>query len=227
MPKLSLTEKVVLAMAILLIVVLLALAAALDRRGILNPPVATSTPSVMTSLGGLTFPQPADFGLAVTPEQVLVKSYIPPCESNFDYCFYYLGDDFAGTNFESAGIRVLRRSDLSTPETCLNTLPLGYSNIFPTTKITPSYSASVSPNLGDAAAGHYTNGELYRLNLPDTCFEIEVRRGFTQFANYPAGSVREFAKADRDILETKVNQIIKNITLTVTDEKVVWPENED
>jgi len=31
----------------------------------------------------------SEFGLAVTPEQIMVTSYIPPCDENFDYRLYY------------------------------------------------------------------------------------------------------------------------------------------
>ena len=59
--------------------------------------------------GELMFVQPADFGLAVHWDQLLVKSMIPPCDDGFDYCIYYYGDDFAGTNFRSAGVRSTAR----------------------------------------------------------------------------------------------------------------------
>lgn len=59
--------------------------------------------------GVLEFVRPDDFGLALHPHQVLVSSYILPCDESFDYCLYYLGRELEGTNFESAGLRIERR----------------------------------------------------------------------------------------------------------------------
>ena len=86
------------------------------------PSIATSTPSATTTAqsisdGTIAFWYSSDeFGLAVTPEQILDHSYIPPCSDDFDYCFYYIGSDYNGTNFESAGLRVEKRSDLTTKD---------------------------------------------------------------------------------------------------------------
>src|SRR5690606_21204076 len=82
--------------------------------------------------GELMFVRPADFGLAVHRDQMLVTSVIPPCDDGFDYCLYYLGEEFAGTNFRSAGIRIERREDLETAASCLTTPPRGYLDFQPT-----------------------------------------------------------------------------------------------
>src|SRR5690348_12489307 len=60
----------------------------------------------------------ADFALATTQMQILAHSYIPPCSSNFNYCLYYIGTKFQGTNFESAGLRIQKRADLATRTKC-------------------------------------------------------------------------------------------------------------
>src|SRR5262245_50629843 len=59
----------------------------------------------LTLAGGeVSIDQPQiPWALAVSADQVLVHSYIPPCEEGFDYCIYYNGDRYVGTNFESAG----------------------------------------------------------------------------------------------------------------------------
>lgn len=76
--------------------------------------------------GELMFVRPADFGLALHRDQLLVRSVIPPCDEGFDYCLYHIGEEFAGTNFKSAGIRIERREDLETAAACLFTPPRGY-----------------------------------------------------------------------------------------------------
>jgi hypothetical protein len=155
----------------------------------------------------------SEFGLAVTNEQILVKSYIPPCDENFDYCLYYIGSAYEGTNFESAGIRVQKREDLDNQDSCLTTQPSGYSNLVPAMNLKDDYSISVFSPLGDAGAGHYATGSLYRLFYNDNCYEFETRTGQTQFANYPEGSIKEFTSADQSALESELQEVLDAISL--------------
>ncbi len=156
------------------------------------------------------------FGLAVTKDQVPVKSYIPPCDENFDYCFYYNVDNYKGTNFESAGIRIKKRTDLNS-STCLTTPLDGFD---PSTKpdatnASATYSTSVFSNVGQGAAGHYTSGALYRLYVKEAsaCYEFETRIGETQFANYPEGTIKQFTDNDRNQVKTQLMSILEGITL--------------
>src|SRR5690606_28999710 len=73
--------------------------------------------------GRLVFVRPGDFGLAVHRDQLPVLGVVPPCDEGFDYCLYYLGDEFEGTNFSNAGVRIERREDLGTVASCLSTPP--------------------------------------------------------------------------------------------------------
>lgn len=179
--------------------------------------------------GNLNFTYPPHFGLAVTEEQLLVKSYIPACDPDFDYCFYYHGNEFAGTNFESAGIRIQKRDDLDNEKLCLETPPAG----FDATK-TPSgfrresnYSGSIFSQIGNAAAGHYANGEMYRFYLQSgACYEIETRIGESQFGNYPEGSIKKFGESDRDKVYNKFKYFFNNLTLA-NGQKLALPESED
>lgn len=165
----------------------------------------------------------ADFGLATTPAQIVVKSYIPACAEGFDYCLYYNGDAYKGTNFESAGLRVDQRKDLSTQEQCLNTLPSGYMNLTPVTFTNADYATSVFSPLGDAGAGHYSSGAQYRLWSSKSCYEFETRIGETQFANYPAGAIKEFTDADRVSVSAQLTAMLNAITIT-GGEKVSFPQ---
>ncbi|MBP9822397.1 MAG: hypothetical protein KBC81_03085 [Candidatus Pacebacteria bacterium] len=165
----------------------------------------------------------SDFGLATTPAQIVVKSYIPPCETGFDYCLYSNNDTYKGTNFESAGLRIAQRKDLSTKEQCLNTLPTGYTSLTPVSFTSANYATSVFSPLGDAAAGHYSSGAQYRLWSGKSCYELESRIGETQFANYPAGSIKQFTDADRISVRAQLAAMLNAITLT-GGEKVSFPQ---
>jgi hypothetical protein len=168
--------------------------------------------------GTITIAQPgADFGFATNETQILVHSYIPSCSSPFMYCLYYNGTSYQGTNFESAGVRISKRTDLSTERLCMNTPPEGYeATTTPTSTTTKdSYASSVFSNISDAAAGHYASGSLYRLFVRsnNACYEFETRIGETQFANYPEGTIVEFTSTDRAALKAKLFNILEGVSL--------------
>lgn len=171
-----------------------------------------------TSNGIISFEKPEDFGLALNTSQISVSSYIPPCDSTFDYCLFYTGNEFEKTNFGSAGIRIKNRKDLADVNACLMTPPEGYEVYKPTrTASTSAYSLSVF-NIGDAGMGHYAGGELYRLSYMGTCHEFETRISATQFANFPEGTKDEFKDTE---LKAKMKSILNEISLAGGEELVL------
>lgn len=189
-----------------------------------NPPVATSTPvSSVTTSAGITFGYPTDFAVATTPDQVLVSSYIPACDQGFDYCVYFNNPKYVDTNFESAGIRVKNRTDLTTQTACLTTPPDGYPDMIPQTQEGDAgptnsalyYATSLFSPIGDAGAGHYASGAVYRLfwGSHSTCTEFATRIGETQFANYPAGTKIEFSAADRASVQAALQSVLGSVTI--------------
>lgn len=171
-----------------------------------------------TSNGIITFEKPEDFGLALNTAQILVTSYVPPCDSNFDYCLYYNGNEFEKTNFGSAGIRIKNRKDLVEVNACITTPPEGYQVFKPTrTATTSAYSLSVF-NIGDAGMGHYAGGELYRVAYKGSCHEFETRISATQFANYPEGTKEEFKDTE---LKAKIKSILNSVSLSGGEELIL------
>ena len=172
----------------------------------------------------IAFPS-SEFGLATNQQQLLVHSYIPPCDQGFNYCFYYIGSAYHGTNFESAGIRVKKRADLTTENKCLTTQPTGYMNLIPLVATSSQYGASVFSTLGNGAAGHYANDTLYRLWAPTSaagtvattnagkCYDFETRIGQSQFSNYPSGTIKEFTGTDQTTLQNKMQKILNTLTI--------------
>jgi hypothetical protein len=174
--------------------------------------------------GIITFTTPDDFGLAISDEQILINAVIPPCTSGFTYCLYYLNDEYENTNLESAGIAIQEREDLTSETMCLATPPEGYANMTnASTTIKTSYSMSVFTPLQDAGAGHYSNGEEYRLYTDDSCYQIVTSIGESQFENHPAGSINMFTVADRTSLTNKLRDIVSSIQITETGEQLVIP----
>jgi hypothetical protein len=190
---------------------------------VLNTPTGTtSTAGQSTSDGTITFTNPSDFGLATNQQQILTRSYIPPCDADFNYCLYYVGTAYQGTNFDSAGIRIDKRTDLTMSSACLTTPPTGYSNFTPTTTTAGDYSLSEFSPLGDAGAGHTAVDTLYRLSYNGACYEFETRIGQSQFANYPSGTIQQFTAADQASLQAEIIGILNGITLP-SGETVAFP----
>lgn len=204
-----------------------------------RPTPAPSTENKTESDGTITFTySPSVFGIATNSERILVKSYIPPCgdgTNNFNYCLYYKDTAYAGTNFESAGVRIQKRPDLSTETACLHTPPMGLlsSNTRANSVYTGvGFATSGFWPISDAGAGHVAGGEIYRLAYTDPltgdllCYEFETRIGTTQFGNYPAGSIREFTSTDKITVQSALRSILEHITLP-NDTLLVFPNPAD
>jgi hypothetical protein len=181
--------------------------------------VSTTTPPVFSADQKLSFGtlslaySSADFGLATTEEQILVKSYIPSCDTDFNYCLYYHGVSYLGTNFESAGIRIQTRADLKTQTRCLTTPPDGYTNMRPVIATSTAFATSTFSPIGDAGAGHYASGVLYRLAVDGSCYEFETRIGEAQYANYPEGTVQKFTDKDQAAVAAMLMDVLKSVTI--------------
>ncbi len=204
-------KKIIPSIAILIIGAVVVVSLVKHGRTIVKGPQFVQT----ISTPEISFGYPDDFDLATTRDQVAVHSYIPPCSENMDYCVYYNSDAYKGTNFESAGLRVKNRADLATStDACLKTPPDGYDNFTPATVSSDTYATSVFAPLSDGAAGHYASGALYRLFFGRSCYEFEARIGESQFANYPAGAIKQFTDADREALKARLLEILGSITIT-------------
>lgn len=137
--------------------------------------------------------------------------YIPPCSEDYTTCLYYSGNEFKGTNFDSAGLSIHVITD-ATKDTCE-----AYTGSFtlPDTTITTEKAGGVTlfvAKSGDAGAGHVAEETLYRTYHNNTCLEAVARTGYTQFGNYPAGSIEEFTDTDKKQLEN----IMKDMTHTLS-----------
>ncbi len=192
---------------------------------VLGAPTGTApTGSRSVSDGTITLVYPtADFGLATSSQQITTHSYIPPCDADFNYCLYYIGTAYQGTNFDSAGIRVEQRSDLTTQSACLTTPPTGFASFTPTSTIAGDYAVSEFTPLGNAGAGHFAKGTLYRLEYNDACYEFETRVGQSQFANYPPGTIQRFTDANQINLHAEIAGILNGIALS-SGETVTFPQ---
>lgn len=173
--------------------------------------------------GTISFTVPDGFGLAVTADQILTRSVIPPCEAGFKYCLYHLGTDFVGSTFESAGVSIRERAELTTQDTCLRSPPAGYAGQSPATATRDTYAVSAFTGLGDAATGHYASGDQYRLFTEGECYQFDTRVGWSQVANYPEGTVTEFTEDQRDDMAERLRDLVEDIRLMQGDEPIRLP----
>ncbi len=192
-------------------------------KGASNSTGSASTTATMVSDGTITLFRPGDFGLAVTKERVLVRTYTPPCEEGFDYCLYYNGSAYKNTNFESAGLSIRRRTDLADKARCLSAQPSGYSGVPIRILDKPNYSVSVAQT-GEGAAGHYATGEEFRLFTARKCYQFDTQVGESQFANYPAGSIEEFSKDSRTGMLLVLRNLVQSVKLNATGESLTLPQ---
>ncbi|RJR16199.1 hypothetical protein C4579_00590 [Candidatus Microgenomates bacterium] len=169
------------------------------------------TASTTTSISNITFTPPNDFGLAVSQDQILIDSAVPPCDQSFNYCLYYNGTNYKNTHFESAGIRIENRTDLETTQSCLLTQPQGFANLSPSVQNYGDYETSVFAPVRFASTSQSSRGKLYRLAREGSCWEFETRVGITRFEDFPQGIIEPFTNEDLVEIESKLDSIMRNI----------------
>ena len=156
---------------------------------------------------------PDGFDLAVTPEQVLVDSQVPPCDEGFDYCIYLHADEFADTNFSSAGLGIVARDDLTNEASCMLQQPDGYVDLVPIVAGASDYATTMYHGVDQGAAGHHSSGSVGRLYYDSACYEFETRVAQAQLSNFPSGAVQEFDEADEEATAARLMSVMARVTL--------------
>lgn len=180
-------------------------------------PAASAVPetagNVAFSVGAVGSSYPPQFTAAANADEITTETVIPPCDPDFGVCLFYSADTYAGTNYESAGLRIQQRDDLATEAACLSTQPTGYQGLVPTTTEGDGYTIAEFDGIGDAGMGHYSSGVLYRLAWNGECYEFETRIAATQFSNYTPGTIQEFTDADQAAIKAAFQAILEGVTL--------------
>lgn len=189
-----------------------------DGRPALSAEAPSQVPedaeTTMTLVGGeVTISYPADYGLAVNPDQLLVESSVPFCDEGFAYCIYLRSDAFAGTNFDGAALSIVLRDDLDYQADCLLSQPAGFSELEPVIDGGAGHATATYHQVGQGAAGHVTSGALYRLYYADTCYEFESRVARAQYDNFEPGSVERFDDADLQGVRAQLRSIVASVSL--------------
>lgn len=180
-------------------------------------PMPSNVSTNTISNGALSFSyDPHVWGLATNREQILVKSYIPPCLSEkFDYCLYYMGDSYKGTNFESAGVDISIRSDLTTKDKCMAPSADGYvdaSSQIKEVSGSNGYTIKTIGPVGDAATGHYSNGTVYYVYIGGGCYRFRMQIGQTRYENYSEGIIKRFTTEDEKAVNATMLALLHDMT---------------
>lgn len=165
------------------------------------------------SLGAIGSFVPDGFTLAAIADELDFQTVIPPCNEGFGYCIYYSASTYVGTNFEAAGLRINQRDDLATEEACLSEQPAGYTGLVPSITDGGTYRVATFAGIGDAGAGHFSEGTLFRLAWQGECYELETRIAQTQFANYDPGTIRQFTQEDAATINAGFQSLLDRIRL--------------
>lgn len=150
-----------------------------------------------------------------TGKDKLYGSYIPICHDDSLVCITYPSGQYKGTTFEDASVEVTLLAP-KTSQACLNpgTFDLStYSDAAfqidaksPTRVIdgAPFWHASV----GAGASSHDVVGDRYRGYKNGRCYELSLAVTFTNFAAFPAGTVKEFTTQDQMRVATQLRRIL-------------------
>lgn len=157
---------------------------------------------------------PTDFTKLGTDERAELNTlgYIPPCTEDYNTCLYYSGERYTETNFDSAGLsaHIIEATNRESCEAFTGSYLLPNTDISTENLNGNTFSVARS---GDAGAGHIAEETLYRTYHNDICLEIVTRIGYTQFANYPEGTIKEFTENNREDLMNDMKNIIRTLSL--------------
>ena len=126
-------------------------------------------------------------------------SYIPVCDEDRIACLAYPADEYRGYNFEAAAFSVIALPGVTTELKCL-------TNVDRNTCRPPRSEAHNSVTFGTAECyegglGHHLNRQIYRTFHAGACYQLSVNIAESAFANFPAGTIKEFSRADRQNVE--------------------------
>lgn len=159
--------------------------------------------------GSFSFERPDGFGLAVNKDQILAKSYIPPCGEGFLYCLYYNGKKYENTNFESAGVGIYVLENTA-ENSCFSAEKFnGRKENFHTETIS-NVKFSVFSS-GNAATGHYAKDIIYQTFQNGKCYRFVARIGTSQYQNYEPGTIEKFTPEMEDEMRSTLKEVLEDM----------------
>lgn len=138
------------------------------------------------------------------------SSYIPVCHDESLVCVTFPRGRYEGTTFGDASVEV-SLLPAKTEKTCL--LPeKSPDSEFQIDSQNPSRIIDGARFLHSftegAAMSHNITVDAYRGYKDGRCYELTVQIGFTNFAVYPPGAIKEFTKQDQSKVHRQLMQIL-------------------
>jgi hypothetical protein len=127
-------------------------------------------------------------------------SFIPICDDTTVACFQYNGKEYAGTNFEAAGLSVNVLRDMRTEQDC-DKIDTGSDPI--KTKIINGIKFHYGMT-GEVATSKSKGGFAYRTFHESVCFEIAVAIAATDIGVFDPGTIETFDSAKLNRLLDKM-----------------------
>src|SRR5215469_6174075 len=159
---------------------------------------------------GFTLQYPKDFTLCAGGLdycEVTARSYIPVCDDNVLDCLVYTGKEYAGTNFEGAGLSVNVLRDKRTQQEC-DELDIGQN---------PTKTKVINGVLfhygmaGYGGLGHWVGRAKYRTLHDKVCFELAGNVAGVNSGNFEPGTIKEF---DESKLDKQLDAIVSAFRFT-------------
>jgi hypothetical protein len=140
------------------------------------------------------------------PDYVVTHvSYIPICDYTTVGCFEYNGSEYAGTNFEAAGLSVNVLRDLKSERDC-DEIDTGSYPVKTETINGVRFRYGMT---GEGAASHSKGGPTYRTFHENVCFEVVAATSAASMGAFDEGTVKAFDSAKLDVLLQKMVQTFK------------------
>jgi len=155
---------------------------------------------------GFTVSYPASFRLYASGRRDGPGGYSPICFINTVTCLGYIGERYAGTNFEGAGLVIDVLREARTEQQC--------DQPDNTRRLNPAKSEIIHgihfqySNAGGGGLSHFTGGPAYRVFYQHVCFEVAAMIASSSFGAYDPGAIKEFHPAK---LEKLLGQMVHTI----------------
>lgn len=152
------------------------------------------------------YPSRAELYTKERREEVRGLTYIPVCDPDtMSGCVVYGKDAFPGSTFSGSAVSFAVLPINETECYSVDNAPLSSGEkVFDTV-------AFRRYEVGDAAAGHYLKGNIYRGWKDVRCLEMKSTMTMTNIGVYEPGTIKEFTEAEQAVLFAEMESVLDTI----------------
>src|SRR5512133_2802492 len=151
-------------------------------------------------------PQPDNPQLWTPDDSCL--SYIPVCEDTAVACVAYPAREYNGSNFQAAALSISEIADAKTENDCLKE----DGSIDIKTIHTEIVNGVKFKGIrgGEGGLGNFLDKYIYVNVHHGKCYRLQVGIASSSYANYDAGSIREFTALDATHVRDSLNRVLRS-----------------